>query len=138
MVARVYTFTQHSLMSPPIGGAMRFPVDVLMLNVSTAVMFSWESTQAAKNATCLTSLWRPTLKDGWQLASLKHPTWYDKLISLSLVHPLKLLLIFQLTADVLGCNVYSDGSAAAIDTWNPSETKTNVLDKDQVNSVMSQ
>ena len=39
---------------------------------------------------------------------------------------------FQLTADVLGCNIYSDGSAAAIDTWNPSGSKTNVLDKDEV------
>ena len=33
---------------------------------------------------------------------------------------------------MVDCNVYSDGSAAAIDTWNPAETKTNVLDKDQV------
>ena len=44
-------------------------------------------------------------------------------------------LNLQPTADVLGCNVYSDGSAAAIDTWNPSGTKTNVLDKDQVGSL---
>ena len=36
---------------------------------------------------------------------------------------------------MLGCNVYSDGSAAAIDTWNPSSTKTNVLDQDQVNKT---
>ena len=42
---------------------------------------------------------------------------------------------FQLTADVVGCNVYSDGSAAAVDTWNPSSTKTNVLDKDKVCSA---
>ena len=49
----------------------------------------------------------------------------------SLTNALKL----QPTADVLGCNVYSDGSAAAIDTWNPSGTKTNVLDSDQVNSL---
>ena len=34
---------------------------------------------------------------------------------------------FQLSADVLGCNVYSDGGASAIDTWNPSSSKTNVL-----------
>ena len=43
-------------------------------------------------------------------------------------------LNLQPTSDVLGCNVYSDGSAAAIDTWNPSGTMTNVLDKDQVNN----
>ena len=41
-------------------------------------------------------------------------------------------LNLQPTSDVFGCNVYSDGSAAAIDTWNPSGTMTNVLDKDQV------
>ena len=41
-------------------------------------------------------------------------------------------LLFQPTADVLGCNVYSDGSAAAVDTWNPSGTKTNELDTDKV------
>ncbi len=44
-------------------------------------------------------------------------------------------LNLQPTADVLGCNVYSDGTAAAIDTWNPSGTKTNMLDKDQVISL---
>ena len=38
---------------------------------------------------------------------------------------------------MLGCNIYSDGSAAAIDTWNPSETKTNVLDSDQVCQMQS-
>ena len=38
---------------------------------------------------------------------------------------------------MLGCNVYSDGSAAAIDTWNPSGTKTNELDNDQVNDKAS-
>ena len=43
-------------------------------------------------------------------------------------------LNLQPTSDVVGCNVYSDGTVAAIDTWNPSGTKTNVLDKDQVNS----
>ena len=44
---------------------------------------------------------------------------------------------FQPTADVLGCNVYSDGSAAAIDTWNPSGTKTNELDNGQVHVTYS-
>ena len=38
----------------------------------------------------------------------------------------------QLSADVLGCTVYSDGSLAAIDTWNPSHTKINNLDLSQV------
>ena len=38
----------------------------------------------------------------------------------------------KLTSDVVGCNVYSDDSVAAIDTWCPSLRKTNVLDKDQV------
>lgn len=42
----------------------------------------------------------------------------------------------QLSADVLGCNVYGDGSVAAIDTWNPSSKKTNELDNDQVRQLI--
>ena len=38
----------------------------------------------------------------------------------------------QLEADVIGCNVYSDGKVAAIDTWNPLSPRWNVLDDDQV------
>ena len=38
---------------------------------------------------------------------------------------------------MFGCNVYSDGSAAAIDTWNPSSAKTNILDNTQVEMVYS-
>jgi hypothetical protein len=38
----------------------------------------------------------------------------------------------QLEADVIGCNVYSDGRVAAIDTWNPLSPRRNVLDDDQV------
>lgn len=38
----------------------------------------------------------------------------------------------QFTSDVLGCNVYSDGHLAAVDTWNPSSSKTNVMDSGQV------
>lgn len=33
---------------------------------------------------------------------------------------------------MLGCTVYGDGHLAAIDTWNPTTTKTNDLDVDQV------
>ena len=33
---------------------------------------------------------------------------------------------------MFGCTVYDDGHMAAIDTWNPSKSKTNVLDDDQV------
>ena len=36
---------------------------------------------------------------------------------------------------MFGCNVYSDGSAAAIDTWNPSSAKTNILDNTQVGTL---
>ena len=38
----------------------------------------------------------------------------------------------QTEADVVGCNVYSDGSVVAIDTWNPSYPRWNALDDDQV------
>ena len=42
----------------------------------------------------------------------------------------------QLEADVIGCNVYSDGRVAAIDTWNPlSPIRWNVLDDDQVHKL---
>ena len=43
-----------------------------------------------------------------------------------------MLRSLQLTSDVLGCNVYSDGHLAAVDTWNPSSSKTNEMDSGQV------
>lgn len=48
------------------------------------------------------------------------------------MHVNKFTYSMQLTSDVLGCNVYSDGHLAAIDTWNPSSSKTNMMDSDQV------
>ena len=38
----------------------------------------------------------------------------------------------QFEADVLGCNVYSDGNVTAIDTWNPLSPRWNSRDDDQV------
>ena len=35
------------------------------------------------------------------------------------------------TADVLGCNRYSNGKTIAIDTWNPESPMTNILDEPQ-------
>lgn len=42
----------------------------------------------------------------------------------------------QFEADVIGCNVYSDGRVAAIDTWNPLSLRWNVLDDDQVHKLL--
>ena len=64
------------------------------------------------------------------LVSQKLKTWSKILnfIEVFVIHN----FVLQLSADVFGCTVYSDGHVAAIDTWNPSTTKTNVLDNDQV------
>ena len=74
---------------------------------------------------------------GWVAVGFsKTPNMVCRLhLSLKVIMQNTWTLNLQPTADVLGCNVYSDGSAAAIDTWNPSGTKTNVLDKDQVSSL---
>ena len=90
----------------------------------------------------MTSLWRARPRDGWQSDSQRHLIWYKTIFRLDhfTVTALEKILMrytlnLQPTSDVLGCNVYSDGTAAAIDTWNPSGTKVNVLDKDQVISL---
>lgn len=39
----------------------------------------------------------------------------------------------QLAADVVGCNRYSpSGKVISIDTWDPSSSRTNILDSNQV------
>ena len=90
-------------------------------------------------ATTLTSRWRAKPRDGWQSDSQRRLIWYVAIfrpqLSLKVNMHNTCTLNLQPTADVLGCNVYSDGTAAAIDTWNPSGIKTNVLDKDQVSSL---
>jgi hypothetical protein len=86
----------------------------------------------------LTSLWRARQRDGWQWDSQRHLIWYDTIFKVTVwVTELEKIIVHrtlnpQPTSDVVGCNVYSDGSVAAIDTWNPSGTMNNVLDKDQV------
>ena len=40
-------------------------------------------------------------------------------------------VVFQNHADVFGCNRYGNGTVLAIDTWNPTTPKINVLDEPQ-------
>ena len=46
-------------------------------------------------------------------------------------------LILQDTADVVGCNRYSNETVTAIDTWNPESSLINVLDEPQTDICSS-